>query len=68
MYAARTGFRPRASALDLYARRWDLTDVAIYAGRFHAPHRESDDSRLAFEYLGYYLGTCAPLDRPLSGP
>ncbi|HEY7070491.1 MAG TPA: hypothetical protein VH479_10270 [Acidimicrobiales bacterium] len=60
-YAARTGFRPRASALDLYARRWDLTDVAIYAGRFHAPHGETDDTRLAFEYLQHYLTTCAPL-------
>jgi spectinomycin phosphotransferase len=68
VYAARTGLRPRASALDLYARRWDLADVASYAGRFHAPHHESDDSRLGFEYLAYYLGTCAPLDRPLSGP
>jgi spectinomycin phosphotransferase/16S rRNA (guanine(1405)-N(7))-methyltransferase len=60
-YAVRAGFRPRAAALDLYAKRWDLTDVAIYAGRFHAPHRESEDTRLAFDYLRYYLTTCAPL-------
>jgi spectinomycin phosphotransferase len=61
-YAERAGFRPRKSVLDLYRRRWELTDAAIYTGRFHAPHVESEDTRQAFGYLRHYLTRCAPVD------
>jgi spectinomycin phosphotransferase len=58
-YRARTGVAPRPEVADLYRRRWDLTDVAIYSGRFHSPHAEGEDSRHAFGYLGHYLAACA---------
>ncbi|WP_198036902.1 aminoglycoside phosphotransferase family protein [Nocardia sp. BMG51109] len=42
-YAAATGSAPRPNLLELYRRRWDLTDLAEYVHRFRRPHSGSED-------------------------
>ncbi|MFJ4650891.1 phosphotransferase family protein [Nocardia sp. NPDC088792] len=45
-YTHATGVRPRPELIELYRRRWDLTDAAEYVHRFRRPHTDSaDDDR-----------------------
>ena len=37
-YTATTGVRPEPRLLDLYRRRWDLADLAVYVRGFRAQH------------------------------
>lgn len=50
-YAAATGIEPQPSALELYRLRWDLADLAAYAGQFAAPHPDGPNERAAWGYM-----------------
>lgn len=58
-YQQATGVRPRQSALELYKLRWDLTDIAIAAAQFRAPHPGDANDAEAFELLGKLLAQIA---------
>ncbi len=42
-YTAATGVVPRPNLLELYRRRWDLTEIAVCLARFCEPHAETAD-------------------------
>ncbi|HET9172548.1 MAG TPA: aminoglycoside phosphotransferase family protein [Actinospica sp.] len=44
-YAEATGYVPRHELIELYALRWDLTDLALYAAEFR--HEHGDDANTA---------------------
>jgi spectinomycin phosphotransferase len=50
-YAQATGHRPDRRAMDLFRLTWDLKDLAAYIEVLRSPHREDDDTRLAFQGL-----------------
>ncbi|RLL67746.1 phosphotransferase [Streptomyces sp. Z26] len=50
-YAEATGRTPDPRALELYALRWDLADLAEYVARFRAPHGDTPDAREAWADL-----------------
>jgi hypothetical protein len=50
-YAAATGVTPHADMLELYRLRWDLSDIAVDAGRFRRPHTGSLDDEKTWEIL-----------------
>lgn len=54
-YASRTGITPDGDALRLYRLRWDLTEIAIYIGQFRRPHRNTEDTQVAWDSLNHYL-------------
>ena len=54
-YRALTGTRVDDEALALYALWWDLTEVCGYTAVFRAPHRETADTRQAWQGLEGYL-------------
>jgi aminoglycoside phosphotransferase (APT) family kinase protein len=54
-HEARTGIAPDHDALALYALWWDLTEVCVYTAELRQPHRESEDTRLAWQGLQGYL-------------
>jgi len=54
-YQVATGVTLRPPVLELYRLRWELTDVALAAGRFRAPHSGNTDDTETFELLGKQL-------------
>jgi hypothetical protein len=60
-YVDRTGRPVRATAIDLYRLRWDLTDLGLAARTFLAPHADTEDTRHEWAALD------ARLDRLASG-
>lgn len=44
-YAEATGYVPRHELIELYSLRWDLTDLAVFAGEFRSEH--GDDANTA---------------------
>lgn len=60
-YAAATGVTPDGDALELYALRWELTDISIYVGEFRRPHRDTQDAGAA------WAGLQAALEPPARG-
>lgn len=44
-YAEATGYVPRHELIELYSLRWDLTDLAVFAGEFRREH--ADDANTA---------------------
>jgi len=58
-YAAATGVTPRRPVLDLYRLRWDLTDIALYASRFGAPHQGDEDDDKSWWGLRSTVGKLA---------
>jgi len=55
VYTRATGYEPNPVALDLFRLTWDLSDLAAFTDLLRSPHRESADTRKAFEALTYYL-------------
>ena len=50
-YADATGTPPNERLVDLYAIRWDLSEIASFAAEFRKPHEDTEDSRKALEIL-----------------
>jgi Phosphotransferase enzyme family len=50
-YRAATGMAPHAEMIDLFAVRWDLSDIAVYVRRFRASHSGSLDDDKSWEDL-----------------
>ncbi|MBB5914521.1 spectinomycin phosphotransferase/16S rRNA (guanine(1405)-N(7))-methyltransferase [Nocardia transvalensis] len=67
-YAAATGVTPDPALIELYRRRWDLTDAAEYVHRFRRPHTGSADDTESWNGLCEVvsrMATTAPLsERP----
>jgi hypothetical protein len=55
-YEQATGVAPRPAALELYQLRWKLTDIALFAAQFRAPHTGDANDEESFDLL------CALLD------
>jgi len=45
----------RRDVLELYREWWELAEIAIYVTQFRTSHRESEDTRVAWEGLNGYL-------------
>ena len=58
-YVAATGRELRPAVLELYRRRWDLSDVAVDVARFRRPHRGTDEDATAFDVLRGQVGAVA---------
>jgi hypothetical protein len=58
-YQRATGQAPRPDVLELFRLRWDLTDVALAAGRFSEPHGTSADDQETFALLARLLDRLA---------
>lgn len=58
-YVAATGRALRPAVLELYRRRWDLTDVAVDVARFRRPHHGTDEDARAFDILRGQVGAVA---------
>jgi len=58
-YVAATGRELSHALLELYRRRWDLSDVAVDVARFRRPHRGSDEDAKAFDILRGQVGAVA---------
>ena len=58
-YVATTGRALLPDVLELYRRRWDLSDVAVDVARFRRPHRGSEEDATAFEVLRGQVGAVA---------
>jgi aminoglycoside phosphotransferase (APT) family kinase protein len=58
-YRALTGTSVDDEALALYALWWELTEVCGYTAVFRAPHRESADTRQAWQGFEGYLASLA---------
>jgi spectinomycin phosphotransferase len=43
-------------ALELYRRRWELADIAVFVVQFRGPHERTEDTTTAFDGLTGYLG------------
>ena len=54
-YLATTGVTLDGSALELYRRWWDLTEISMFIGDFRRAHRETEDTRVAWAGLTRYL-------------
>ena len=54
-YTKVTGRQVLSSMLDLYRRRWDLTEVALYIALFRQPHVDNADARESWKNLHSYL-------------
>ncbi len=54
-YQLATGVTLRPPVLELYRLRWELTDLAMAAGRFRAPHSDGLDDTETFELLDQQL-------------
>jgi spectinomycin phosphotransferase/16S rRNA (guanine(1405)-N(7))-methyltransferase len=50
-YVRATGTSPLPWLLDLYRLRWDLTDLALYAGDFRRPHARTANDDKSWELL-----------------
>jgi spectinomycin phosphotransferase len=51
VYEDITGHRPDRLAIDFFDLTWDLGDLAAYVDVLRAPHRDSEDTRKAFDGL-----------------
>jgi hypothetical protein len=58
-YVAATGRELSPVLLELYRRRWDLSDVAVDVARFRRPHRGDDEDAKAFGILRGQVGAVA---------
>jgi hypothetical protein len=58
-YVAATGRELSPMLLELYRRRWDLSDVAVDVARFRRPHRGDDEDAKAFGILRGQVGAVA---------
>ena len=58
-YVAATGRELRPDVLELYRRRWDLSDVAVDVARFRRPHRGTEEDAKAFDILRGQVGAVA---------
>ena len=58
-YVAATGRQLSPTVLELYRRRWDLSDVAVDVARFRRPHRGDDEDAKAFGILRGQVGAVA---------
>lgn len=58
-YVATTGRELSPAVLELYRRRWDLSDVAVDVARFRRPHRGDDEDAKAFDILRRQVGAVA---------
>jgi spectinomycin phosphotransferase len=58
-YQAATGVTLRQPVFELYRLRWELTDIAMAAGRFRAQHSGNTDDSETFELLGKQLNQLA---------
>lgn len=65
-YEQATGTAPLASMLELFRLRWDLADLAAYAGVFRTAHGDSENERAAWKYLLGHLGALEDPGRPAS--
>jgi aminoglycoside phosphotransferase (APT) family kinase protein len=54
-YEARTGTTPRPELVELYALSWDIAEISIYVAGFRQPHRDTEDTRLAWTALEHHL-------------
>jgi hypothetical protein len=53
-YRQRTGNTPDVESLTLYRLWWDLAEISGYLSLFRSPHRETEDTRLAWDsFVGY---------------
>jgi spectinomycin phosphotransferase/16S rRNA (guanine(1405)-N(7))-methyltransferase len=50
-YRAATGILPKSQMVELFGVRWDLSDMAVYARRFRAPHSGSRDDEKSWDDL-----------------
>ena len=66
-YADATGTAPSRWLVDLYAIRWDLTEIASFAAQFREPHEDTADSRKALDVLRSVVGRL-PAQRPTATP
>jgi spectinomycin phosphotransferase/16S rRNA (guanine(1405)-N(7))-methyltransferase len=55
-YGDVTGTTPREWLVDLYAVRWDLSEIASFAAELRNPHEDTEDSRKALEILRSVVG------------
>lgn len=58
-YAGATGRAVQPELLELYRRRWDLSDVAVDVARFRRPHLGTDEDATAFDILRGQVGAVA---------
>ncbi len=54
-YAARRDVTPLRESIELYRLQWNLNEVAGYVDLFRQPHRETADTRVAWEALTHCL-------------
>ncbi len=54
-YTRLAGVEIDDQALRLYRLWWDLCEVSIYTATFHAPHADTEDTRVAWDGLRTYL-------------
>lgn len=54
-YTLRTGVRLDDSTMQMYRLWWDLCEISLFAADLRRPHRDTDDTRLAWEKLNGYL-------------
>lgn len=50
-YTAATGTRPRSFMMEMYRIKWDLADLAAYAGRFAGAHLGNEDDQQSWANL-----------------
>ncbi|MDQ5820539.1 MAG: aminoglycoside phosphotransferase family protein, partial [Actinomycetota bacterium] len=50
-YARATGHEPDEAAVSFYHLCWDLGDLAEYLNELRSPHRDTNDSRQAYEVV-----------------
>jgi Phosphotransferase enzyme family len=55
-YMDATGTAAREWLVDLYAVRWDLSEIASFASELRKPHEDTEDSRKALEILHSVVG------------
>jgi hypothetical protein len=58
-YQRAAGVRPRPYVVDLYRLRWELTDIAMTAGRFRQRHTGNADDQKSFTLLAEQLDRLA---------
>jgi spectinomycin phosphotransferase/16S rRNA (guanine(1405)-N(7))-methyltransferase len=55
-YMGATGTAPQEWLVDLYAVRWDLSEIASFAAELRKPHEDTEDSRKALAVLHSIVG------------
>ena len=54
-YARRTGVAVDEVAIRMYRIWWDLCEISLFVAYLRQPHRDTDDSLVAWERLNFYL-------------